>query len=211
MLFCTSGAFAQGYAIGVLERMQDHNSALRTLTADLRREKKDSGLRLKTLDQTGKLSYVPAEAGRAYVFIEWRDPEEVLLVVKSTFWMYKKGINQYYYGSIDKSNKPGGSDALSFLTKSKKELTDEYRPVWLGDVKVEGTEADHMRLEPKVESKFKSIELVIDKQGMLLKISITEKNNDTSTLSFSNIKKDVRLNADIFRWRPPSDAKKIDV
>ncbi|HUF05372.1 MAG TPA: outer-membrane lipoprotein carrier protein LolA [Aridibacter sp.] len=204
-------AKAQGVATGVLQRMQDHNRSIRTLNADLRRVKYDVLLKLTTLDQSGTLYYIPGETNKAYVRIDWKDPDETLLVVLSKFWFYQKNLNQYYHGKINNSDKAKGVDALSFLGKSRKELAAEFRTIFEGREKVDGVAADHIRLIPKGEAKFREVELWVDTEGMPIRIKIIEKNNDSTTLAFSSIKKDIRMNADLFKWRPPSNAKKINV
>jgi len=208
-LFGVNTLKAQQGVNSALKRMQDHNKALQTLNATLRRVNKDNGLNIVTLNQTGELFYVPAENGKAYVRINWTDPDQVLLVVKTTYWLYMKEPNQYYTGKLGKNTKVKGVDALGFMGKSRKELADEYDTVYVGLEKVNGVSSDHLKLTPKARSNFKSVELWIDKDGMPVHISVTEKNDDTSNLSFSAIKKNLRLSADLFKWKPPSNAEKI--
>ena len=125
--------------------------------------------------------------------------------------LYRPALEQAITGKVDRatgSAKTGG--ALAFMTMSKAELSANYDVKYQGEETVSsGTNTWRLLLTPKKPTSYKAAELWVDKDGMPVQAKIVEKNNDTTTILLSNIKRNATLNASLFKISPPKRVKII--
>lgn len=193
----------------ILKRMDAHKDWLETLKGNVRMAKTNTQLKITTT-QDGEMVYVNKGGRDVAVRIDWREPEEVLSVIKGEYTLYRPRLNQAIKGKTQGSKNAQANNALSFMSMSKKELTDNYRVEYLGKVTLDGTQVWHLGLYPKKKQSYESAELWVDGDGMPLQAKINEINKDVTTVRLSNLKKnEVRISTDVFKVKLPSNVKII--
>ncbi len=202
IFFGVFGSFdvnAQGPLTEILNRMEKHRNVLDTLKSNVEMAKTDS-----LLDETditvGYLSYIPKSGQNDLVRIEWIKPvNELLVVAKGKYLIYRPRLKQAIRGEINRVNGvdevTGGLDILSMPRKS---LKANYIRQYVGRSRVKGKEVSHIYLKPKKRSKYKSVDIYVDDDGMLLKAKVIEKNNDSTVITLYNIVKNSQINLKIF-------------
>lgn len=203
-------AVAQGPASEVLKDLEEYNGRVKSIKSDIRMAKVNNQLKLSDI-QNGKLYYVPDEGRQFFLRIEWKDPEELLVVAKGKFVLYRPRLKQALIGEVGNSKNGGEANILSFLSMTRKEVQAEFDVVWVGRVSVQNTAATHLRLEPKKRQGIKTAEIWIDNDGRLVRAKVTELNNDETVLGLSNLVEDQRLSGSLFSIALPKDVKKIRV
>ncbi len=194
----------------ILNRMDKHKDALQSIEADVAMTEMDSTIGISDT-KTGKTYYVPAKGKNAYVRIDWTKPvEETLLVKNGKYILYRKRINQKFEGKVSDSGKNTKTNsALDFMNMSKSELRNNYSIQKLDNEKIDGAEVWHLKLTPKGKKSYEYAEIWVDGDGMPIQANIVEKNKDYTKVRLSSIKKNVKIKAEIFNWKPPSNAKLV--
>ncbi len=204
---------AQGPLTEILRRMDNNNKYLQSLTANVTMVKLNSQLNEQDTT-TGTTSYLPKTAGHVmYVRIDWVKPvEEKVAVIGDDYELWRPRLNQVIVGKAKQAaNGAAAGNALGFMNMSKAQLNANYEVVYLGDELVSGgITTFHLQLTPKAATSYKSAELWVDGDGMPRQAKIIERNNDTTTVLLSNIKKNVTLQASLFKLEyDPKKVKKI--
>ncbi len=195
----------------VLERMETHRQSLSSLRANVTMVKYDSVLKISDTTE-GTSMYVPLKGRDALVRIDWTKPaQETLSVVKGQYIIYRPRLNQYLTGSTKDAKGSGKANgALSFMNMSKAQLKANYNINYLGlENVVGGIPTWHLELTPKTAQSYKSAELWVDGNGMPIQAKIVEKNNDTTTVLLSNIKKNETISTAEFIVKLPKGVKQI--
>lgn len=213
-VFAVANSNAQGPLGQILKRMDDHNRDLTSLKASVTMVKKN--IQLGTSDTTeGSTQYLPkqkATKGVRYIRIDWTKPVvEQISVIGDNYELYRPRLNQVIVGKTNdsKNNVPVGG-ALGFMSMSKDQLKANYDVIYIGEETISGgTSTWHLQLTPKVATSYKLAELWVDPDGMPRQAKITERNNDTTTVLLSNIHKNEKVDAKLFKLNYPSSAKKI--
>ena len=183
----------------ILKTMEAHKNALQSLKASVRMSEYESALADESV-RSGSVNYVPRPGKDALVRIDWVRPEETLVVASGKYILYRKKLNQAIVGKVDGSNKQKGtSNALKFMSMSKKELQDNYKVAYLGSPKLAGEFVWHLRLTPKGKDSFKEAELWVDANGMPVQAMIRKKNRDETTVRLSKLQKNKTIKASIFK------------
>ncbi len=186
----------------ILDRMDAHHKALDSLQADVTMMKVNSQLGESDVSQ-GSTSYLPKTAKRVmYVRIDWQKPlVEHIVVIGDDYKLFRPRLKQLIVGKASKANsnaKAGG--ALAFMSMSEQQLKANYTVKYHGQEKLSnGTETWHLELIPKAAAGYKSAELWVDGNGMPLQAKVIENNNDTTTVLLSNLKKNIKIDANVFR------------
>lgn len=207
-----SEAKAQNILGEILRRMDSYNKSLQSLTADVTMVKYDPVL--KVSDTTiGTTSYLPKTAKRGlYARINWTKPvEEQISVIGDRYELYRPRLNQVIYGTTQKAQgSPKAGNLLAFMNMSKEQLNANYEVVYIGEEQIQGgAKTWHIQLTPKAKTSYKFADMWIDPDGTPRQAKVTESNNDTTTLLISNIKKNVTLNASIFKLNYPKSVKRV--
>jgi outer membrane lipoprotein-sorting protein len=196
----------------ILDRMDTHHKALSSLQADVTMVKQNAQLG-ETDTSQGSTSFLPKTAKRVmYVRVDWTKPlVENIVVIGDDYKLFRPRLNQVIVGKASKAkNSSSAGGALAFMSMSKEQLKANYTVKYHGpETLSNGTETWHLELIPKSATSYKAAELWVDKNGMPIQAKVIESNNDTTTVLLSNLKKNITLNADIFRLKYPKSVKEI--
>lgn len=200
-------ANAQGILREILNRMDNHYKALKSLKSDVVRAQENP--QLGTVDTyEGKIVMEPGQARNFSVRLDWVKPkEEVISVVNGKYVLYVPSIKRAYTGNSDsqKLNKGGGGSVLKAMNMSEVELKANYDVQYIGQETLStGTQVWHLKLTPKTKQNYKFAELWVDGNGMPLQGKVTAPNNDTDTFLLKNLNKNVRIDRSIFKVSLPS-------
>ncbi len=196
----------------ILKRMDEHYRALKSLQANIAREKTDS--QLGEVDKTsGTLSLLPGSGRNFSMRLDWTVPrEETISVVNGQYVLYTPKLKQAYTGSSESktlNSKGGGALKVISMTK-KEELKANYDIQYLGQENISGgIPTWHLKLTPKTKAEFQYADIWVDGNGMPLQVKITQPNNDTDVILLTNLKKNVSISGSIFKVSLPKDTKII--
>jgi len=196
---------ARGQVLGeILKRMDDHNKALKSVQAEVTMIKFNSQLNIPD-KYTGTTSYLSKTAfGKNYMRLDWSKPAvEQISIIGDEYELYKPSINQVYKGRVDKAKTSAGAgNALAFMNMSREQLKANYTIALLGDESIAdrgNTRTVHLLLTPKAAASYKNAELWVDGDGMPRQVKILEMNNDYTSVLLDGIKKNVRIDTNLFR------------
>lgn len=196
----------------ILKRMDEHQKALTSLRANIKMDKYNSQLDEHELFE-GTAMYVKVKERDALLRLDWLKPQqEILSVMNKKYIMYRPRINQAITGNTDDAQKKdtSGAPSLDFLKMSKEQLKDNYAVKYLGEEQVTGgIPTWHLELTPKTAKSYKSVNIWVDGNGMVLQSRINEKNNDSTTVFLSGLQKNVTIKTDEFVIKLPKDVKVI--
>lgn len=210
LIIASSEASGQSVLSEILRRMDVHNKALQSVQANVTMEKTNTQLGVSDT-YVGSTSYLKSR-GTMYARVDWKQPqEESLAVIGDSYELYQPRINQVISGKVDRSK--SGSNvggALAFMSMSRAELSENYTVAYLGEEGVPGASRTwRLQLTPKRPTSYKSAELWVDSDGMPRQAKVVEHNNDTSVVSLTAIRKNEKINANIFRLNIPKTAKRL--
>jgi outer membrane lipoprotein-sorting protein len=196
---------AQGVLREILQRMDSNNKALISLKSTIKMKKVNAQLNESDLSE-GDLSYLPGKTQKQiYVRIDWTKPvAESLAIANGKYVLYRPRTKQAITGSVDSakdSSKSGG--ALAFMTMSKAQLSANYDVKYKGQETVAGSDAHHLVLTPKTGTSYKSADLWVNNDGMPVQATVVEKNNDSTTILLTNIKRNATVKTKVFKISPP--------
>ena len=164
---------------------------------------------------TGTTSYMPKTSKQVmHGRIDWLTGREgQISVIGDNFEMYAKTQNQLYYGKTSKAKEGGeAGSVLAFMHMTKAQLKANYNIAYIGEEQISGgTRTWHLQLTPLTAGSYKSADIWVDGDGMLRQAKTVKKNNDSTTLLLSNIKKNVTLKKDFFKLNYPSNVVKQGV
>jgi outer membrane lipoprotein-sorting protein len=196
----------------ILKRMEAHSKSLKSLRADITMERYNVQL-AETDVSKGKLLYLPPGKGTEMAArVDWLSPtQESAAVVNKQFVVYRPRLKQAYTGTTDQREIAAAlNEGLAFLNVSQDNLKTDYNIRILGREKMsDGIKAFHLEFTPKVRKRYKTLELWADNKGTPVLIKVTENNNDTIKILFSNVEKNVALDAGAFKINLPKGTKLI--
>ncbi len=205
---------AQNVLGEILRRMDIYNKSLQSLTASVTMVKYNPQLNVS--DTTiGTTSYLPkskATGNRMYVRINWTKPvDEQVSVIGDDYELYRPALNQVIVGkTTGAKNNASAGGALGFMNMSKEQLKANYEVVYIGEEQISGGNRTwHLQLTPKSQTSYKSADLWVDGDGIPRQAKITERNNDSTTVLLSNVRRNENIKASIFKLQYPGSVKKI--
>jgi outer membrane lipoprotein-sorting protein len=185
---------------------------LSSLQAVISMEKYDSQLKVSDITE-GTVKYLPKTKDRVmYVRVDWTKPlVEQILVIGNSYTLYRPRLKQVIVGTTDKAKNNGKiGGAFSFMSMSKNELNANYTYRHIDEENVKGAgNTAHLELTPKKAAAYKLAHLWVDGDGMPVMAKIVEKNDDTTTILFSNMKKNLTLKGPDFAIDYPKSIKPI--
>ncbi|PYT00308.1 MAG: hypothetical protein DMF63_06965 [Acidobacteria bacterium] len=202
----SSQVSAQGVLKEILKRMDDNNKSLVSLKSNIKMNKVNAQLGENDVTE-GDLSYLPGKSEKQiYVRIDWTKPiAESLAIANGKYVLYRPKTKQAIVGNVDsaKGNSKSGG-ALAFMTMSKAQLSANYDVKYAGEETVaSGGKTWHLVLTPKAGTTYKSADLWVNTDGMPVQAKIVEKNNDTTTVLLSNVRRNATISAAVFKISPP--------
>lgn len=206
-VFAVAETKAQNVIGEILKRMEAHKNSLSSLKANIMMAKTDAVLG-ETDTYEGTTMYLPAKGRDALVRIDWVKPQpETLSVVNGTYALYQPRLKRVITGNAKTATKGGTpGSALDFMNMSKEQLKANYSIAYLGQENVGGSIPTwHLELTPKTENKFKTADLWVDGNGMVIQAKIVAQNNDSTTVFLSNLQKNVNIPANQFKLSLPKD------
>lgn len=185
----------------ILKRMDDHYKALKSLQANISREKVNSQLAGETDLFAGTISLLPGK-GRAFSMrLDWTSPKnEIISVVNGQYVAYTPGNNQAYTGNSEsKTLSDKGGNALKVMSMGKEEIKANYDVQYLGEESLGSIPTWHLKLKPKAAANYKFVDLWVDGNGMPIRGKITQLNDDTDQITLTNLKKNISIKGAIFK------------
>lgn len=198
--FGAGSADAQGILREVLNRMDKHYKALKSLESNVSRVQANPQIGTSE-DSSGSIVLVPGTGRDVALRLDWTRPRaETLSVASGKYQLYVPGIKRAYRGTTKSQqlNKSGGG-VLKMMTMSEIELRANYNVKYIGQVNLGGSEVWHIQLDPKAREGFRQAELWVDSDGMPIQGRVTAHNNETDTFRFSDIKRNRKINASTFK------------
>jgi Ca-activated chloride channel family protein len=195
---------SSGVIPAILKRMEQHQKALKTLSADVRMDNFNAALG-ETDTNEGTLKYL-TQAGNYALRLDWTKPKaEVFSIIKDQFEIYRPDTKTAILGKSNDTVK----DAFAVFTNPSR-LKEKFDVKYLGTEKLSGTTpAWHLELAPKTTANYKSVELWIDGSGMIVQVKITGANGDWTNILLSKLQKNTQISATDFRIDLPKDTKII--
>ena len=207
MVFVSGLTQAHAQVIGEIERrMEAYNQNLQSLQAQVTMEKYDSTLKIADAS-SGSVSYIAKAKGHdRYARIDWTKPQqESLVVIGNDYELYRPRLNQVISGKTSGGEGKAGN-LLSFLTMSRAELKSNFDVSYIGQEQISGgTDTWHLQLKPIKTADYKMADIWVDSDGTPRQARVLEKNNDTTTLMISGIKKNPTINGDAFKLNYPNN------
>ncbi|HEU0184331.1 MAG TPA: outer membrane lipoprotein carrier protein LolA, partial [Blastocatellia bacterium] len=188
---------------GILNKMEKANQDLKSLKAEMILQKTNNQIGV-TDSEYGQLIYKPGTPkSKQKLRIDYTKPsKDILAVDGDNYIYYQPRINQAFKGLASKISK-GKQDGLAqFITiglnGSLKSTSGKYNISFVKDETVEGMMASVLRLTPKSNDQFNSIDIWVSQQSWIpVRLSVTERNSDVTVITFKN----PQLNANV-----PNDA-----
>jgi outer membrane lipoprotein-sorting protein len=201
-----SSVSAAAQVPAILNRMDTHRKALRSLRADLTISK-FSVQSAGTYTKEGALTILPTKNSSLVRVDSTRPETENFLIVENQYLVYLPNQKTAYTGTAVDSQKI----LFSFFSDlSKETLRADYNIVYTGEEKVGGTiPAWHLELTPKIPQNYQTIELWIDANGMAIQVKIIENNGDWTNTLLANLQKNVVIKAAEFKISLPKGTKII--
>lgn len=181
----------------ILKRMDEHQKALTSLKANVIMDKYNAQLDEHDIYE-GSAMYVKIKERDANVRIDWVKPQqESLSVVNKQYVLFRPRLKQAIVGNTDDAQKKNtqGVDSFSFLKMSKEQLRANYSVKYMGEEDIKGgIRTWHLELTPKTAKSYKSVDVWVDGNGMVLQTKVNETNGDSTTLNLSGLQKNVTIN-----------------
>lgn len=181
----------------ILKRMDEHQKALSSLKANVIMDKYNAQLDEHDIYE-GSAMYVKIKEREANVRIDWVKPQqESLSVVNKQYVLYRPRLKQAIVGNTDDAQKKNTQSVptFDFLKMSKEQLRANYTVKYLGEEQVKGgIPTWHLELTPKTAKSYKSVDVWVDGNGMVLQTKVNETNGDSTTLNLSGLQKNVTIN-----------------
>lgn len=195
----------------ILNTMDTHNKLLKSLQADVKMGKYNSQLGENDINE-GTVKYLPGSEKNMYVRIDWTKPiVESLAVANGQYVLYTPRRQQAIVGKVDKAQGSAKANgALAFMSMSKAQLKANYNVKYIGQENVGTVPTWHLELTPKAGGSYKQADLWVDGNGMPIQARVTERNNDTTTVLLTNLKKNITISSDVFALKPPKGTKIIN-
>ena len=194
----------------VLDRMDAHYKALRSLKSDVTMVKTDPAIGSRDTYE-GSTSYLPGKTkDDMYARVDWVKPaQESMVVVGKEYKLYRPKLGQAIVGKTS-SAKSGPAGALAFLSMSKEQLKLNYTVRYVGVEQIsDGTSTWHLELTPKTAASYKTADLWVDTDGMPRQAKVTEINDDTTTVLLKNVQKNIPIKTSAFTLDLPKGTQII--
>lgn len=200
------GMSGGGILGGIMARMEAHQRSLTSFKADIKTSEYTKGIEEVDVRE-GKIVHLPAK-GNISTRVDWKKPvEETFSNINGAYMLYQPKLGQVVMG---KSSDNPVNFALALPNRPKSTLTLNFNINYLGTEDLSpGNTAWHLELLPKNSMAYKSIHLWVDRNGMVVQEKLIETNDDSITLLFTNVEKNVVLKAEDFKIDYPKETRVI--
>ena len=216
-VYAADSANAQAQLLtGILNKMEKAHQGLKSLRAEMVLQKTNSQIGV-TDSEYGQLLYKPGEAkSKQKLRIDYTKPSKnVAAVDGDNFIFYQPRINQAFKGLASKLSKGKQGGFTQFITiglnGSLKSASGKYNVSFVKDEAVNGVMTSVLRLTPKVNDQFTSIEIWVNQQNWFpVQFSGTERNGDLTMVTLKNLQLNVNVPDSAFAVNLPSGTKIVD-
>lgn len=198
---------------GILKKMDKAHQDLQSLKADMVLDKTNTQIGV-TDSEYGQLVYKPGTPKTKQKFrIDYTKPsKDILSVDGDNFVYYQPRINQALKGAaskVSKGKQGGFAQFISIgLNGSLKTASGKYNISFIKDESVEGVMTSMLRLTPKSDDQFTSIDIWVNQQnGFPVRFCGTEKNGDLTMVTLKNMKLNTNVPNDTFSVNLPGGTK----
>jgi outer membrane lipoprotein-sorting protein len=198
---------------GILNKMEKAHQEMKSLKADLVQETTNSQIGI-TDTVFGAVLYKPAEGKtKGKLRIDYSKPnKDIIALVGENFTFYQPRINQALKLTIAKASKSkvGAMSAFFALDSSLKSLVGTYNIDYLKDESIDGQPTTVIRLTPKANGQFNSIDIWVLQNGLPSQWKVVERNGDHTIYSLKNLKLNSNIPDSAFNISIPNGTKIVD-
>jgi outer membrane lipoprotein-sorting protein len=198
---------------GILNKMEKAHQDLKSLKAEIVLEKINTQIGV-TDSEYGQLIYKPGMGtSKQKLRIDYTKPsKDILAVDGDNITYYQPRINQAFKGLASKLSKGKQSGLAQFITValdgSLKSASGKYNISFIKDETVESMMTSVLRLTPKSNDQFNSIDIWVSQQSWIpVRLSVTERNSDVTTVTFKNPQLNANVPNDAFSLNLPGGTK----
>jgi outer membrane lipoprotein-sorting protein len=198
---------------GILNKMEKAHHDLKSLKAEMVLEKTNHQIGV-TDSEFGQLLYKPGtQKSKQKLRIDYTKPsKDILAVDGDNFVFYQPRINQAFKGVASKYSKGKQGGFAQFITiglsGSLKSASGKYNISFVKDETVEGMMTSVLRLTPKSNDQFTSVDIWVNQQnGFPVRFSGTERNGDVTMVTLKNLQLNANLSNEVFALDLPSGTK----
>lgn len=200
---------------GILNKMEKAHQDLKSLKAEMVLEKTNTQIGV-TDSEYGQLLYKPGTPkSKQKLRIDYTKPsKDILAVDGDNFVFYQPRINQAFKGQASRYSKGKQGGFAQFITiglnGSLKSASGKYNISFVKDEMVEGRMTSMLRLTPKSNDQFTSIDIWVNQQnGFPVRFSGTERNGDLTMVTLKNLQLNTNVPNDAFALNLPSGTKVV--
>lgn len=200
---------------GILNKMEKAHQDLKSLKAEMVLEKTNTQIGV-TDSEYGQLLYKPGTSkSKQKLRIDYTKPsKDILAVDGDNFVFYQPRINQAFKGLASKYSKGKQGGFAQFITiglnGSLKSASGKYNISFVKDELVEGMMTSMLRLTPKSNDQFASIDIWVNQQnGFPVRFCGTERNGDLTMVTLKNSQLNTNMSNDAFALNLPSGTKVV--
>ena len=201
---------------GILNKMEKAHLDLKSLKAELVLQKTNTQIGV-TDSEYGQLLYKPgANKSKQRLRIDYTKPsKDIIAVDGDNFTFYQPRINQAFKGLASKLSKGKQGSFAQFITiglnGSLRSASGKYQVSFVKDEAVNGVMTSVLRLTPKSNDQFTSIDIWVNQQNWFpVQFSGTERNGDLTTVTLKNLQLNANLPDNAFAVNLPGGTKVVD-
>jgi outer membrane lipoprotein-sorting protein len=201
---------ANGRLDEVLANMERAARTIKSIESDMRQEKRNMQIGGKEI-YSGKIFFLH-DRKCDKVRINYDNPQgQVVAVLCNEIILYQPSIKQVILTT--RQAQASKNQEFSFIAtpyKSVPELKSQYNIVYIGEEQVGSNATAKLELTPKAKSSVQKLTLWVEESSWLpIKYQVVEKNNNTTTFTLGNMKKNGNLSGENFKVTWPSGTKVV--
>lgn len=201
---------------GILNKMEKANQDLKSLKAEMVLQKTNTQIGV-TDNEYGQLLYKPGTTRtKQRLRIDYTKPsKDIVSVDGDNFTFYQPRINQAFKGLASKLSKGKQGGFAQFiavgLNGSLKSASGKYQVSFVKDEAVNGVMTSVLRLTPKSNDQFTSVEIWVNQQNWFpVQFRGTERNGDLTTVTLKNLQLNAAVPDNAFAVNLPGGTKIVD-
>ena len=205
-----SHASANGKLDEVLANMERAARTIKSIEADMLQEKRDLQIGGKEV-YSGRIFFLHDRKCDKVRINYDRPPGQVVAVLCNEIILYQPNVKQVILTT--RQAQASKNQEFSFIAtpyKSVPELKSQYNIVYVGAEQVGSSATSKLDLTPKARSSVQKLMLWVDESSWLpIKYQVVEKNNNVTTFTLGNMKKNGPVDAKTFKVSWPPDTKVV--
>jgi len=202
---------------GILNKMEKAHQDVKSLKAEMVLEKTNTQIGV-TDSEYGQLLYKPSTPkSKQKLRVDYTKPSKNIATVDGdNFVFYQPRINQAFKGLASKLSKGKQGGFTQFITiglnGSLKSASGKYNfSLVKEDEVVNGVITSVLRLTPKSNDQFTSIDIWVNQQNWFpMKFRGTERNGDLTTVTFKNLQLNANVSDNAFAFNLPKGTMVVD-